>query len=653
MMNRAIRCLLVPALALLAALVSLPTLAAFVDNGDGTVTDTVTGLMWDKCPYGQTANDCSGGSAFRFTWAQALVQTVALNGINYKGHNDWRLPSIRELESLVLIRLTNPAIDDIAFPNTDVTQWYWSSTLTAHDTSSAWAVPFQTGDVNGLDWTLSANKSFARVVRSGQSGDAFDLLTPTVASITANAGTTPQSATVSTAFANPLGVTVKDAGNNPVSGVNVTFTAPGSGASGVFSNSTATIVVATNASGVAATPFTANATIGSYVATATVAGVASPATFSLQNAAATVAALTVVGGAGQSTRVSTPFPTALTVKATDGGGAPVPNATVQFIVPAQAATAVLSTVSAVTDVNGLASVTATASAISGLYQVAATSGAGSASFTLTNTITIAAGNTCAANAATNADLVEQYYAAVLRRASDAGGKAFWISEADRLCALGVDPKEVFFLLANVFFNSPEYLAFNRDNMSFVTDNYVAFFGRQPDVGGLNYWIGQIVAGLPRNIVMSSFLFSPEFTATMNGVFPGRTARAETYLTLNLYGGLFRRLADSPGYLNWDGQFRTAQCNGSPTAAVRATIDAVSSQFLASPEYAARAATHSQYVQDLYYALLQRGGDLPGFNFWVTQLTGGIQSREQVRQQFLMSPEMQAQSAAIAAQGCLP
>ena len=53
--------------------------------------------------------------------------------------------------------------------------------------------------------------------------------------MTANAGTTPQSATMSTAFANALAVTVRDAGSNPVSGVNVTFTAPGSGASGLFS----------------------------------------------------------------------------------------------------------------------------------------------------------------------------------------------------------------------------------------------------------------------------------------------------------------------------------------------------------------------------------------------------------------------------------
>ena len=59
--------------------------------------------------------------------------------------------------------------------------------------------------------------------------------------------------------------------------------------------------------------------------------------------------------------------------------------------------------------------------------------------------------------------MEQYYAAILRRPSDAGGKSFWLSEADRLCALGADPKQTFFLLANSFYNSPEYLAFNRDD----------------------------------------------------------------------------------------------------------------------------------------------------------------------------------------------
>ena len=94
---------------------------------------------------------------------------------------------------------------------------------------------------------------------------------------------TPQSTIVSTAFGTDLQVLVYDANGIAVSGVTVTFTAPGSGASGLFGASlTATAV--TNSSGIATGPtFTANATRGSYTVTATVPGVGSPANFSLTN----------------------------------------------------------------------------------------------------------------------------------------------------------------------------------------------------------------------------------------------------------------------------------------------------------------------------------------------------------------------------------
>ncbi len=80
-----------------------------------------------------------------------------------------------------------------------------------------------------------------------------------------------QSATVGTTFATTLSATVEDAHGNPVlvPGTNVTFTAPASGASGTFANSTVTTVVATLSSGVAsATAFTSNITAGAYTVTA-------------------------------------------------------------------------------------------------------------------------------------------------------------------------------------------------------------------------------------------------------------------------------------------------------------------------------------------------------------------------------------------------
>jgi hypothetical protein len=137
----------------------------------------------------------------------------------------------------------------------------------------------------------------------------------------ANAGTTPQSATISTAFANALAVTVRDAGNNPVSGVNVAFTAPGSGASGVFSNSTTTITVATNASGVAAAPFTANGTTGGPYTVTAAATALTTVNFSLTNTAGAATTITNVSstnangtyGAGAALTVTITFSKAVVV----------------------------------------------------------------------------------------------------------------------------------------------------------------------------------------------------------------------------------------------------------------------------------------------------------------------------------------------------
>ena len=99
-------------------------------------------------------------------------------------------------------------------------------------------------------------------------------------SITASG--TPQSTPVGTPFANPLQVTVTDAGGNPVNNATVSYTAPLSGASAVLSSGTAM----TNASGVASVTATANNTAGGpYAVTATVMGLAGPlpAVFTLTN----------------------------------------------------------------------------------------------------------------------------------------------------------------------------------------------------------------------------------------------------------------------------------------------------------------------------------------------------------------------------------
>jgi hypothetical protein len=211
------------------------------------------------------------------------------------------------------------------------------------------------------------------------------------ASMTANAGTSPQSATINQAFANALAVTVRDAFTNLVPGANVTFTAPGSGASGIFSNSTATIVVATNASGVAAAPFTANATAGGPYTVAATSPALTTVNFSLTNLAGTATSMTAnAGTTPQSATINTAFANALAVTVKDAGNNPVPGVNVTFTAPVSGASGLFSnstaTIVVATNAAGVASAPFTANATAGgPYTVtAAAPGLTTVNFSLTN-----------------------------------------------------------------------------------------------------------------------------------------------------------------------------------------------------------------------------------------------------------------------------
>ena len=69
------------------------------DNKDGTVTDLVTGLMWQRSP--DTTGDGKLNYADKLTFAQAKAQPAKLNAAKFAGYSDWRLPTIKELYSLI------------------------------------------------------------------------------------------------------------------------------------------------------------------------------------------------------------------------------------------------------------------------------------------------------------------------------------------------------------------------------------------------------------------------------------------------------------------------------------------------------------------------------------------------------------------------
>jgi len=145
---------------------------SYTDNGDGTITDNVTGLMWEK-------KDDSGGIHDKdnnYTWGMTsppytmngtMVSTflATLNaGAGFAGYTDWRIPNAKELQSIVNYEIPYPGPTvDAAFhkPGTctgcmDVTaatcsctasDVYWSSTTYRLNPGFAWVVLFDNGDV--------------------------------------------------------------------------------------------------------------------------------------------------------------------------------------------------------------------------------------------------------------------------------------------------------------------------------------------------------------------------------------------------------------------------------------------------------------------------------------------------------------------------
>jgi hypothetical protein len=182
---------------------SVPS-ADFTLNSIGTVLHSKTGLTWARCAIGQTwdnANSTCTGTATRYLWSEALTQAVSANNGNYLGQNDWRVPNIKELTSILERGCFAPAINSTVFPAmptllAEATEWFWSASLYASDQSKAWGVGFALGNANTgpIKPTTTPSgswdaKGWVRLVRGGQPLDAFDAL-PSPITLVASPSTT-------------------------------------------------------------------------------------------------------------------------------------------------------------------------------------------------------------------------------------------------------------------------------------------------------------------------------------------------------------------------------------------------------------------------------------------------------------------------------
>jgi hypothetical protein len=139
-------------------------------HSDGTVTDVRWHLMWKRCPEGRTGTGCAGTIPSQMAVANALTAAAASM---FAGHNDWRVPSIQELLSLVEYCASDLTINADVFPNTSFTlgpstsATFWASSYHSVSLSQeAWTLDFLTGIVY---YYSIDNKYSVRLVR-----DDFD-----------------------------------------------------------------------------------------------------------------------------------------------------------------------------------------------------------------------------------------------------------------------------------------------------------------------------------------------------------------------------------------------------------------------------------------------------------------------------------------------
>ena len=140
----------------------------YQDNGDGTVTDSRTGLTWEK-KTDANVND-------NYSWLGAFAYVAELNAMNggagFAGHNDWRVPNVRELLSIVDYGVYYPSIHPIFGPTAGRLNYvmFWSSTSWAGEPNgNAWGVNFRDslGDLAGM---LPFGKTSAIRVRAVRGG---------------------------------------------------------------------------------------------------------------------------------------------------------------------------------------------------------------------------------------------------------------------------------------------------------------------------------------------------------------------------------------------------------------------------------------------------------------------------------------------------
>jgi len=138
----------------------------FQDNGDGTVTDQTTQLMWMRCSAGQVWSEgaCHGTPDTR-DWASASAYADEVNRTGAFFFTDWRLPKLPELASIVERDCRDPRINLTVFPTTP-SRTYWTTTRRPGTTEESGRYTLDFG-ADGVVLQMEEKTHLVRLVRTG------------------------------------------------------------------------------------------------------------------------------------------------------------------------------------------------------------------------------------------------------------------------------------------------------------------------------------------------------------------------------------------------------------------------------------------------------------------------------------------------------
>ncbi|MCP4628588.1 MAG: DUF1566 domain-containing protein, partial [bacterium] len=142
----------------------------YIDNEDSTITDNNTGLMWEQKKSDGSDKDIT------FNWNEALSYC---ENLELAGYTDWRLPNTKELEQVLDLNKSKPAIDTTYFPNTQNGMYWTSTSCSGCHKMKAFSTDFTSGELyygnKFRDGEYGMN--YARAVRSADP-DADGIVDP-------------------------------------------------------------------------------------------------------------------------------------------------------------------------------------------------------------------------------------------------------------------------------------------------------------------------------------------------------------------------------------------------------------------------------------------------------------------------------------------